>query len=482
MIIKHHLLILLVSFALCVNGKPYGDDNNDLYSNDDYEDADDGAGESIGDGTSDEENVIMVLPKFMTRQQNLMVNEGGTIRLPCIVDKLQGFVVMWKKGDKIVTVGKQVVAEKTRYQLTQEDNGNSLVISLAEEDDAGQYTCEISSFKPRKLVHSVKIRVRPEIHPVPDNGVIVAKTGDTVTLACMVTKGSPAPEVTWRRKEGRKMPAGEDIIEGLSLTYKQVTRHSSGVYICSADNGFGEPTTAELKLDVQHRPEIDQEETFIHTREGDQTEVICVVHSSPRAEITWYKNGDQLDTTTNAISHIGNRHTLSVPITSQEAFGQYTCRAQNQYGESQKTTEVSGKAAPANMLSDPKGTEYNRFHLEWTAESFSPITKFKVEFKEVGEEKWKSDETTAIKLPHQENTFTGSYVIPRLVPAKVYYARVSSQNTYGYSSPSQVFKFATKGANPVQKKITGNSGLRTNTASIATLATTLLISSLCIIF
>ena len=64
-------------------GKPYGDDNNDLYSNDDYEDID-----STGDGYGDEEKVIVVLPKFKTKPQTLMVNEGAAIRLPCVVDRL----------------------------------------------------------------------------------------------------------------------------------------------------------------------------------------------------------------------------------------------------------------------------------------------------------------------------------------------------------------------------------------------------------
>ena len=37
-------------------------------------------------------------------------------------------------------------------------------------------------------------------------------------------------------------------------------------------------------------------------------------------------------------------------------------------------------------------------------------------------------------------------MIARLKPATVYMARVSSQNNYGYSHPSEVFKFATRGA------------------------------------
>ena len=44
-------------------------------------------------------------------------------------------------------------------------------------------------------------------------------------------------------------------------------------------------------LSVSDAPEIEQEETFIHTGEGDETEVICVVHSSPKADVSWFKVG-----------------------------------------------------------------------------------------------------------------------------------------------------------------------------------------------
>ena len=68
-----------------------------------------------------------------------------------------------------------------------------------------------------------------------------------------VTRGDPRPEVLWRRREGRNMPGttGEKSIRGDRLTYRRVTRHHSGVYVCEADNGFGDATTKELRLDVQ---------------------------------------------------------------------------------------------------------------------------------------------------------------------------------------------------------------------------------------
>jgi hypothetical protein len=51
----------------------------------------------------------------------------------------------------------------------------------------------------------------------------------------------------------RKMPSGEESILGLSITFTSVSRHHSGIYICSADNGFDkEPVETQIKLDV-HR-------------------------------------------------------------------------------------------------------------------------------------------------------------------------------------------------------------------------------------
>ena len=66
----------------------------------------------------------------------------------------------------------------------------------------------------------------------------------------------------------------------------------------------------------------------------------------------------------------------------------------------------------------------------------------------VGEEIWRSDEATAYPIAPGGDlpTYTGTYMIARLKPATVYMARVSSQNSYGYSHPSEVFKFATRGA------------------------------------
>ena len=95
------------------------------------------------------------------------------------------------------------------------------------------------------------ISVQPSLSVVPSSGVLAVKEGESATLQCDITAGSPTPEIKWSRRE-RMMPSGEEEISGNMITFSQVTRHHSGHYICSADNGFGpQPVTAQIKLDVQ---------------------------------------------------------------------------------------------------------------------------------------------------------------------------------------------------------------------------------------
>jgi hypothetical protein len=98
-------------------------------------------------------------------------------------------------------------------------------------------------------------------------------------------------------------------------------------------------------------PEIENEEAYIHTSEGDKTEVICIVHSSPKAEVTWYKDGQPLEPTpAHTVEHRGNRHTLTISGIEPAHFGTYSCKAQNQYGEDKKSTVVTGQAPRDNYI------------------------------------------------------------------------------------------------------------------------------------
>ena len=123
---------------------------------------------------------------------------------------------------------------------------------------------------------------------------------------------------------------------------------------------------------ITDKPEIEQEETFIHTGEGDQTEVICIIHSSPHAEVSWFKDGLPLDQTNHVINQRGNRHTLTIAQVDSSKFGQYTCKASNQYGEDEKTTEVSGNQTLTNNLHP--NSHFN-LHLQNGIHKYVPIQR-----------------------------------------------------------------------------------------------------------
>ena len=65
-----------------------------------------------------------------------------------------------------------------------------------------------------------------------------------------------------------------------------------------------------------------------------------------------FQDGTPLDVGSHILNDIGNRHTLTLPVAGEDAFGQYTCQAENQYGKSSKTTEVSGKSLLHKKIMD----------------------------------------------------------------------------------------------------------------------------------
>ena len=68
---------------------------------------------------------------------------------------------MWKKGKNLVALGSSLMKKNdNRVKLEEGENGNTLVILLADTKDAGEYSCEISisGGEPTEIRHSVRIR------------------------------------------------------------------------------------------------------------------------------------------------------------------------------------------------------------------------------------------------------------------------------------------------------------------------------------
>ena len=118
----------------------------------------------------------------------------------------------------------------------------------------------------------------------------------------------------------------------------------------------------------------------------------------------------------------------------------------------------SGLAGPVSIKSSPDGDEKTKFALEWVAQSITPITDFKLQYRRVAESyvvqtssindvsdnDW--TEVSVAPLNNGDHFYSGKFIIDGLDPASHYIAKISSNNAYGYGPYSTPFRFATKGA------------------------------------
>ena len=115
-------------------------------------------------------------------------------------------------------------------------------------------------------------------------------------------------------------------------------------------------------------PEIFAEESYNENNNSIQLELVCIVHASPRPNISWYKDGQRLNITTSNhhrqtisgiereprefnhlqqrihVSKIGRKHIFTInKIMSGHDEGTYTCHAVNEIGEAKHNFQVASE-------------------------------------------------------------------------------------------------------------------------------------------
>ncbi|KAK7604002.1 hypothetical protein V9T40_004275 [Parthenolecanium corni] len=132
--------------------------------------------------------------------------------------------------------------------------------------------------------------VPPRIQRSKSGEIVEVRKGEPVTLDCSAS-GNPTPNITWARKND-VLPQGEKYFTGSSYPIKQTTRHDSGVYICTANNGVQPPASEQINLKVNYAPEIQVEKNWVHSRENAEAELVCIVNAEPAAEVVVFALGE----------------------------------------------------------------------------------------------------------------------------------------------------------------------------------------------
>ncbi|KAL0273991.1 UNVERIFIED_CONTAM: hypothetical protein PYX00_006538 [Menopon gallinae] len=303
------------------------------------------------------------------------------------------------------------------------------------------------------------------------------KRGASVTLECRAS-GNPVPVITWTRKNNL-FPSGEKTVEGYSITIEQATRHQAGVYQCTASNGVGKPVEQSIVLHVLYPPEIEVERSWVHSGEGFEAQLVCIVHAEPQADVLWYRDTLRLDTTDRRSMEVrGSRHTLYIRKVQASDFGNYSCVADNSLGKMRQYLQLSGKPNQVVFRSDPMSRYKDSYNITWAVNSYTPIEEFKLYFRKIYDHNQPNTPqqyhakrpTRRYPSSFQENETAGqlgrgdwsdvilpaipselftqqmSYVIRGLEPGTQYEARVRARNRFGWNELSEKFHFSTRGS------------------------------------
>ncbi|KAF4523236.1 hypothetical protein B566_EDAN011462, partial [Ephemera danica] len=212
-------------------------------------------------------------------------------------------------------------------------------------------------------------------------------------------------------------------------------------------------------------PEIEVERSWVHSGEGYEAQLVCVVHAEPQAEVLWYQDSFLLDPNERRTMETrGSKHTLSIRGVQSADFGNYSCVADNNMGRAKKYMELSGRPSPAQFVSAPFSRVRDAYNLSWVVQSWPPLEEVRLLWRRVHlndtvpvPSKWhdvilapgpnaaaSSSSRGGRDSSSTSSEHAGSYLIRPLQPGAMYEAIVQAKNRYGWNDVSDLYKFYTR--------------------------------------
>ncbi|XP_029635580.1 opioid-binding protein/cell adhesion molecule homolog [Octopus sinensis] len=283
-------------------------------------------------------------PRFDVPVVNVTVVAGETAVLPCSVEYLGKYQVVWMdKKLSLLTLENRRVIDDARVSVERPYVANwNLHIRDVTSDDQGLYMCQINTdpVKIKQVVLYVQVPSKIIDHLSSDD--MELREGDTVLLVCNVT-GVPHPNVTWYRLSKKGKNGREKIgMSGEVLKIRNISRYCDDIYECVAFNGVPPTVSRQIKVSVQFPPEVRVRNKRMGQEIGKMTILECTVTASPLGATHWEKNSNRIENSwkyrAEAYNEDEHTITLSLRIRAVEIsdFGEYTCVASNHLGSDQE--------------------------------------------------------------------------------------------------------------------------------------------------
>uniref|UniRef100_A0A8C5E8I2 Contactin 1b n=1 Tax=Gouania willdenowi TaxID=441366 RepID=A0A8C5E8I2_GOUWI len=252
------------------------------------------------------------------------VKEGQGAILMCAAPKAWPVTYRWIFNEF------PVFLNTDRRRFVSQKTGN-LYISKVEAQDAGNYSCFVSSPVLGKSVFSKFIPLIPlpsedgeeRKYPAdirikfPDTTAMLASN---ITLECFAL-GNPIPHIVWRKVDATDLPANHEISEsGAVLHLYNIQYEDVGGYECEAINTKGKDWH-KAWLYVESAPEWAETINNTQIDIGSEHTMRCVASGKPFPFIRWYKDG-----------YMYGKGELKFSSLTFDDSGMYQCIAENYWG------------------------------------------------------------------------------------------------------------------------------------------------------
>lgn len=341
-------------------------------------------------------DIMAVEPSFDVPIVNITVVAGKTAVLPCSIESLGEFKVVWTdQYSTLLTLDEKRIIDDDRMVLDRPHTKDwNLLLHSVKYEDKGRYTCQINTMPIKTKTIELIVLVPPEILDSSSSDM-TAKEGDTVTLTCNVT-GIPRPTVQWFRKPhadsrdqhkervkttthghyGNQQSDDHCLytvshrgvgINGEILIIHNVSRYCDGIYECVAFNDVPPAVNRVMSVMVEFPPEVWLDNRRLGQSVGKETILECKVTAFPQAVSAWRFQSNFLSNSHKHRIDIyqdkGHTIILSLRIMNitKEDFGQYSCYASNAFGEDEEAMTLyefipATRAKPVTTTAIPRFT------------------------------------------------------------------------------------------------------------------------------
>uniref|UniRef100_A0A674IMN9 Hemicentin-1 n=1 Tax=Terrapene triunguis TaxID=2587831 RepID=A0A674IMN9_9SAUR len=295
---------------------------------------------------------VYVPPKIQRGPRVMKVQVGHRVDIPCNAQGIPPPTVTWFKGRNTMLIdGGQYISNPD----------GTLSISKVQLSDSGIYKCVASNIVGSdELEITIQVQEPPTVDDLdpPYNTPFQERVANQRIAFPCPAKGTPKPVIKWLRN-GRELTGNEPGIsileDGTLLIIASVTPYDNGEYICLAVNEAGS-TERKYNLKVHVPPEIQDQEKVTNASVvvNQPVNLYCEVSGNPFPIITWYKDDVQVvESSTLQILHNGK--ILKLLKVAAADGGQYSCKATNIAGSSEKLFNVEVLVPPNIKGADTPG-------------------------------------------------------------------------------------------------------------------------------